>query len=331
MQKQAKSLYNLLKGQLFRKIMITTHKNADPDGLCSGYALMDAISSLFSIKSSLVFDNTNNISKQILSYFNISYQQDLNFEPDLIIILDANNLMQLGTVAEKININNTKFIIIDHHSPIEQFRRTITPILEIIDPTKIATCEIVYSILTSWNYQINETVASCLLAGILYDSKRFFHISKETFSIAADLSQKSIDFYTILELLSTKMDISERIARLKAAQRGVIHKINNWIIVVSKVSSYEASACRSLIDLGADVAIVLVERKNEVRVSIRTTIEFHKKTKIDVGKDLLEPLSELVNGVGGGHSTAGGLNGTKNGKLAIEKILEIIHEKLRKK
>ncbi|MFW9932966.1 MAG: DHH family phosphoesterase, partial [Candidatus Thorarchaeota archaeon] len=122
-------------------------------------------------------------------------------------------------------------------------------------------------------------------------------------------------------------DRSERIARLKAASRLLVHTIGDWVIVTAKIGAYEASACRGLIDLGADVAIVGGKpAKDVVRISARSTNEFYQETGINLGTDIMEPLGELIDGKGGGHPNAAGANGTRNRKKALLQSVELIRK-----
>ena len=85
----------------------------------------------------------------------------------------------------------------------------------------------------------------------------------------------------------------------------------NWIIAFSFVSSYEASAARSLMQLGADVAIVIMKNKDETRISFRTTSEFIQKTTISLAKDIIPIFISNFGGNGGGHDGACGYNSSK--------------------
>jgi nanoRNase/pAp phosphatase (c-di-AMP/oligoRNAs hydrolase) len=124
------------------------------------------------------------------------------------------------------------------------------------------------------------------------------------------------------------MDFSERVARLKASRRVKLFKINEWIIALSHVSAYQASAARALIDLGAHVAAVAGQRNGSIEVSLRATREFHKQTGVHLGKDVAKPLGEYIHGMGGGHSTAAGANGVGDIETGLKRCLFLLKEKL---
>ena len=104
-----------------------------------------------------------------------------------------------------------------------------------------------------------------------------------------------------------------------------MHNIGTWVVVTSKVRAFEASACRALIDVGADVAIVGGKPgKKQVRLSSRSTREFSRETGVNLGSDVMEAIGPLIGGKGGGHANAAGANGKENLDEALAKAVELI-------
>ena len=308
-----------------KKIAIIGHKNADPDAICSMYALSYFLKNLHrDAEISIIAEDVNKISEKIISELNLKVESNFTFKPEIIILVDANNLVQIGKLKEYLP-SNVPIIVIDHHiahpetDKISQFK--------IIDEKATSSSEIIYKILRETNLKIEPKIALALLIGILYDTRRFTIISDEIFSIVLDLLKAGASYDKALELLRTTMDRSEKLARLKAAQRAVIHKIGEWIIVTSYVSAYEASACRAFIDLGADVVFVASEKEEEVRISARATSEFFEKTGINLAR-VMEKVGHVIGGVGGGHPTAAGANGTKNAQEGIKEALKILEKEI---
>ncbi len=129
------------------------------------------------------------------------------------------------------------------------------------------------------------------------------------------------------------MEFSERVARLKAAMRMELYELQHqgqrFLVAVSCVSSYEASAARGIIDLGADLAIVAGGRKGRVRVCCRGKPKFIHALKFNLGRDLMMPLGRLIKGSGGGHALAASANGMGDAEEALAKALKILEEKLK--
>jgi bifunctional oligoribonuclease and PAP phosphatase NrnA len=110
-------------------------------------------------------------------------------------------------------------------------------------------------------------------------------------------------------------------------------KINDWIIALSNVSAYQASAARALIDLGAHVAAVAGKKDNspEIEISMRCNREFSEKTGIHLGKDVAKPLGqylqgEFLQGMGGGHAMAAGVNGRGQISVALDRCLKLLKD-----
>ena len=129
-------------------------------------------------------------------------------------------------------------------------------------------------------------------------------------------------------MLTSERGRSESIARLKAAQRMQLHQFGGWTLVTSNVSSYQASAARALIGLGADVAFVVGRDKGALRASIRATDRFYAETSVHLGRDVAMPLGEEFGGAGSGHTTAAGLNGKGSTRAMTKRAIELISDKL---
>ncbi|MEM2969982.1 MAG: DHHA1 domain-containing protein, partial [Candidatus Bathyarchaeia archaeon] len=117
---------------------------------------------------------------------------------------------------------------------------------------------------------------------------------------------------------------SERIARLKASRRMKLLRINNWLIAFSHVRSFQASAARAIVEMGAHLAVVGGQKDDQLQISIRSDQEFYAQTGFHVGKDLAKPLGEFLHGMGGGHSTAAGINGTGDFESAVKRAIKIL-------
>jgi nanoRNase/pAp phosphatase (c-di-AMP/oligoRNAs hydrolase) len=167
-----------------------------------------------------------------------------------------------------------------------------------------------------------------LFLGIAYDTRHFIIADSSTLKTVAELVDAGVDVKETLPMLSLPMNISERTARLKASRRIKLRKINKWIIASSHISAYQASAARGMIELGAHVAVVAGQKDQKVQISLRSTREFHQKTGIHLGRDIAKPLGEYLQGMGGGHSTAAGVNGKGNFQTGLKRCLQLLRREL---
>jgi phosphoesterase RecJ-like protein len=307
-------------------LLILGHQNADPDAICS----MVAFKFLFHTlnpkgTSSLACNDISRLGVQVIHNFapDVKMADTIADDFDLIVLLDTNSKHQIGPRLNDLLTDPSRTLVIDHHEHNPNIHKLAEHTL--IDSSKSSTCEIMFRLILDLKVQLDETTANLLLTGIIFDTRRFFYADADTLTTVTSLIQAGADYQACVNSLIIKPDRSERIARLKAAGRLKIHNIDEWIIVTSKVGAFEASSCRSLIDLGADVAIVGgIPSKGVVRISARSTKEFHSKTGVSLGSDVMENLGEIIDGEGGGHSNAAGANGKKNLEKALKRSVELI-------
>jgi phosphoesterase RecJ-like protein len=310
------------------KPLILGHQNADPDAVCA----MIAFAKMYRIINSegtpvLIADDRSRLSNQVMDTFLSGelIMETEGIEGDLVVLLDTNSVFQLGPKFQSIPRDPSRTIVIDHHE--------INPETESISEHRLvrsdrsSTCEIMVDLFEEYNIPIDPLTANLLLTGIIFDTRRFYFADALTLQTAIKLIDCGANYKQCINALLMRPDRSERIARLKAAGRVKIHQIGDWVVVTSKIGAFEASACRALVDMGADVAIVGGSPSPDVvRISSRSTREFSTATGINLGKDVMESLGTIIGGQGGGHANAAGANGTKGLDEAIVKSVEMIRK-----
>jgi len=312
-----------------RHIILLCHHNADPDAVCSAYALSNLIKK-HKPQTKVEIGAAQGISrltKHLLKSLPITVQTSPNIEKaDLIILLDTNTIQQLDNLAEKVKTSKAPIIVVDHHATHPETEKTAK--LCITDENASSTCEIIYNFYKQTNTKIEENEAKALFLGIAFDTRHFVLANSSTLKTIAELIDTGINAQEALTLLSLPMDFSERVARLKACRRVKLFKTGEWIIALSHVSAYQASAARAIIDLGAHVAAVAGQKNENLEISLRCTKDFHEKTGIHLGKDIAKPLGEYLQGMGGGHSTAAGVNGVGEIEAGLKRCLKLLKERI---
>lgn len=314
---------------LFKNVsspLIIGHQNADPDAVSA----MIAFARLFMKinpqgNPSLVADDCSRLSNQVISIFAPETKILNNSEKphDFYVLIDTNSRFQLGPALQDILIDPSITLVVDHHElnpEIDELAKH-----QILRTEKSSTCEIMVDVFNEMRIEIDSSTAHLLLTGIIFDTRRFFYANSDTLSVAINLIEAGADYEACVRALLIRPDRSERIARLKAAGRVKVHLVGEWIVAISKINAFEASACRGLIELGADVAIIGGSpKKGTVRLSSRSTRDFSETTGINLGTNVMEPLGSIIDGEGGGHANAAGANGKKDLDKALVKSLEII-------
>lgn len=310
-------------------VVLLCHHNADPDAICSAYAFQSLLKQhipKIEVEIGAAY-GISRLSKHLLQYIPIDVRDQPRIEKaDAIVLLDTNTIQQLDNLAEKVKTAKSPIIVIDHHATHPETEQLAT--LCVTNEEASSTCEIVYNFYKQANIKPNQTEAKALFLGIAFDTRHFILANSSTLKNIAELVDSGLNVQETLPLLSLPMDLSERVARLKASRRVKLFKMHEWIIALSHVSAYQASAARALIDLGADVAAVAGQKNEKLEVSLRGTHEFHKQTSIHLGKDIAKPLGEYIHGMGGGHATAAGANGAEDIEVALKRCLFLLKEKL---
>jgi phosphoesterase RecJ-like protein len=298
-----------------RQSIILCHQNADPDAIGSAFALRYLLQQLEpQLHIDIAAPSVNKIAKQILQEvgkdLTITQNPDLE-NADIIFIVDTNTWQQLHPWTASLEEIQTPVIIIDHH-PIHPKIKD-NAYMFIVKDHYTSTCEIIFELMMQAKATIPIQIAQLLFLGIAFDTKYFRIATSATFKTISELVEWGVQTEQALHLLVTPLDNSERIARVKAAQRLIMHKITEWIVAYSQVNAFQSSTARALLGLGAHLAIVYGENKDGYSISMRSTTDFYQQTGIHLGIDVAQPLGEALNGMGGGHSTAAGVNGL--GKL----------------
>lgn len=316
-----------------KRILIMGHHNADPDAVCSMVAFKDLVLRINNeAEIELVADELSRLSAQVLDIFapNESIAGSATGNFDLYVLLDTNSRFQLGENLHSVPRFPEQTIVIDHHEHNPEIENLSQH--AIVRTDRFSTCEIIVALYDELALTINPEISSLLLTGLLFDTRRFFYADTETFQTALSLLAQGADLDRCVRSLIIQPDRSERIARLTAAGRLKMHHIGDWVVVTSKVRAFEASACRGLLDMGADVAIVGGRPdKKQVRLSSRSTREFSTVTGVNLGTDIMEPLGSVIDGKGGGHANAAGANGREKLEEALAKAVDLIRDAVQRR
>jgi len=310
-------------------VLLLCHHNADPDAICSAYAFQGLLAKF---KPNVTAEigagqGISRLAKHILKHIPITVNLQPNVEKaDAIVLLDTNTTQQLGQLSERVTKTKAPIIVIDHHATHPATERIAK--LCITNEEASSTCEIVYNFYKQLNIKPSLNEAKALFLGITFDTRHFILAKTSTFKTISELSDIGVNPQEELSSLALPMDFSERVARMKACRRAKLIKIENWIIALSHVSAYQASAARALVDVGAHLAAVAGQKNEKIEVSLRCTREFNQVTGIHLGKDIAKPLGDYLQGMGGGHATAAGVNGTGYIEKGLKRCLRLIKEKL---
>ena len=311
-------------------IVLLCHHNADPDAVCAAFAfsrLLKRLRPKLSVEIAAA-QGPSRLTKFMLKSLPIKLTTHPRIEEaNVIVLLDTNTIQQLDEWAERVRASDSPLIMIDHHARHPETERLAT--ISVSDEKAASTCEIVYQFFKEAEVKLEEPAAKALFLGIAFDTRHFILANSATLKTVADLIDAGVNAQEALPLLSLPMNYSERIARLKASRRAKLLKMGKWLIALSHVGAYQASAARALIGLGAHVAVVAGQREGGIQISLRSSRDFHEKTGIHLGRDIAKPLGEYLHGMGGGHSVSAGANGVGNVEASLKRCMRLFKEKLK--
>jgi nanoRNase/pAp phosphatase (c-di-AMP/oligoRNAs hydrolase) len=326
-----KELIQVLVEQQATFVLLLCHRNADADAICSAYALQGLLKRFLPnvIVEIGCPQGVNKPAKLLFEHMPINVNTKPNIESaEAIVLLDMNTVEQLDEFADVINRSPAPKLIIDHHAPSQETMQVCKFCM--VDEKAAANCELIYRLFSQARVEPNFNEAKALFVGIAFDTRHFALANSLTFEIIAKLVGKGIDAQQTLALFALPIVPSERMAKLKACKRAKIIKVEEWIIALSHVSSYQAPAAKALVDLGAHMSAVAGKKGGKVELSLRCSRQFNELAGVHLGVDVAAPLGEFLHGVGGGHAMASGVSGKGEIQEALTQCLVLLKQKIAK-
>ncbi len=282
---------DLIRGH--NRVLYLCHRNADPDAVGSAFALREAFGGDIGA--------VEGVSRTAAS-LRSAMGADIEIDPspqgyDLVVVVDTAVGQQIG------GFNLRDYAVVDHHRD----RDLIESALFYIQRPADSTAEIVWEILKRSDILPTREAALGLVVGIITDTGRFKHSGASSFRTVAEILERTkLEYAEALEVLSrVPTERSRRIAALRAASRAQIEWTDDWVVVSSEVGAFEGSSAMTLVEIGADVALVGGGHGDVSRVSGRA-----RRDAVLAGLDLAAIMGEVARGRGGdggGHRGAAAL------------------------
>jgi nanoRNase/pAp phosphatase (c-di-AMP/oligoRNAs hydrolase) len=278
------------------KKAILVHNNADVDAMGSAYALCES----FPDCTVCACGGTDYVANTFIENIGIEYSETYDPEDyDLTVVVDTSSPELLDAKVPEGSI------VIDHHIPTGKWEN----VRFFCDCESISCCEVIAEIIREAGYPINRNVGLALLGGILTDSGHFQFAKEITLRNFAEIMEESgVAMDEAMSTISAEVRMSERVAMMKTIGRVKFERVADMIVASAIGNSFEASACRAIMNSGADVVFVGTQRDEKFRISSRATQEIVRRG-INLG-DILKTVGTDTDCDGGGHLGAAGLSGT---------------------
>ncbi len=294
-----------------KSIAISGHKNLDGDALCSALALMKIIELNFGKKATVIYDGNVPrdldyvpLREEIVFHRNLSE----NTKYDLYILVDYGTRKHLGEIEKYVNAAD--FVIeFDHH-----FNDDVVGNLCFDDEKKAATSQIIYDLVKTAGFNIDQDVIDLLTLAIITDTGRFkFVRSSDVFKDAAKLVAAGADITHLMNILNNKARKTVLVEAKAVSQAEFLMKGRLALATIpnedyKKLDGRGETVLSLLAQIhGVQYVVLLKEQKeNRIGISIRS-----RQT----------PINQIAESLGGGgHLCAAG--------AVVEDSLENVRTKI---
>lgn len=184
-----------------RHIVLTTHVNADGDGVGSEIALVHLLAAL---GKRVAIANPTPIPSRYAFLSDAVRARDRTAEgvkalraADLVIVLDIADLGRLGHLGAPLAARGTLTACIDHHLS----RGELPPGPRLLDERAAASGELVYDLAATAGWPVGAEAAQALYVAILTDTGgfRFANTSPRALRVAASLLERGVDAERVYE------------------------------------------------------------------------------------------------------------------------------------
>ena len=314
-----------------KRMGVVCHRHADPDAYMSAFAISRLMAKIApSARVDVILpDGMSLLTKRLAESFkleNLVESDGEGAEYDLLVAVDIGHTELLKGWQGKLQESRGVKVLIDHHpiqegSPYDQM---------IVDTTASSASEIVATLFRDLGVEMDARAAQALLLGIMFDSQHLLIAKERTLREVVRLLDRGASVEEARLSLRSPPDYGEVIAKLKSARRLKLYKVGSWVVVTTTVGSFQSNVARSLVSMGADVAIVCGETGGETRGSLRANQRFWEATKVHLGTDVAASIAKEA-GHGGGHPTAASFTCSLPEDKAAESALELVATLLKEK
>ncbi len=318
--------FPFLEPRLLRSAAVICHRNADADAYLSAFAMSRLIRSVApKCEVTIVTPGgMTTLTQKLSSRFPHATLEKSEEDYDLYVAVDVGDEELLNEWKEKLGGSSGVRVLVDHH-PLRGggvYDRVV------VDEGATSAAEVVFALYQELGVEIDGQTAQALLEAIVFDSSHLAIVSPSGLKAAVKLMEAGADLATARKELRSEPDYGEVMAKLKGAQRLKIYKLGGWVTATSLVGSFQAHVARSLLYLGADLALVGGESDGETRVSMRSTQRFADGTRVHLGTQVAGEMAKRLGGHGGGHVTAASFSTAVGEDEAVDSTLKRLVELL---
>ncbi len=224
-----------------------------------------------------------------------------NLSEYTLLILDTNDIENIGEVSKEILPYVGRYFIIDHHESDDEIISN-----NLIESNASSTCEIIYDLISSMNVKMDMSIANAIYVGIVYDTGSFIYpkTTAKTFLIAHELVKTGVN----PNYIYSKIYESNSISALKL-QSKVLSSLELYYgqkVAVQTMLKEDLEECSAHYE-ESDTLINIPLKSEAIKVSV-----FFKENEDGILRCSLRSkgnidVAEIAQSYGGGgHKTAAG-------------------------
>ena len=318
--------FPFLDPENLERAAVVCHRNADADAYLSAFALARLLEK---VAPGCTVDvvtpgGMTVLTQKLAKRFSHRGAEQGDVEYDLYVAVDVGDDELLNEWRDRFLRASGVRVLVDHH-PLRDgapYDRTL------VDEGATSAAEVVFAIYETLGEEVDPVAAQALLEAIMFDSSLLAIAWPAGLRAVVKLMDAGADVALARKELRSEPDYGEVVAKLKGAQRVKIYKGGKWVVATSLIGSFHAHVARSLVYLGADLAVVAGESDGETRVSMRAAQRFLEGSGVQLGKEVAGVMSVRLGGHGGGHSTAASFSTAVAEGEALEATLKRASELL---
>lgn len=316
-------VWSVAEGYLRRasRILAITHVSPDGDALGSLLGFTHAMRGL----GKQVTPSCQDTPHPRFNYLNgiFDLKQAGEGEYDLIVSLDASDMLRLGTVFVPAQHAPLPIVVFDHH-----ITNTNFGVVNVVEPGMSSTAEVILTLLKRMDIAITPDIANALLTGVITDTLAFrtTNTTPDTLAAAMELMRCGGN----LQEVTRQALVMRSFEQIKLLGAGIVNaKIDGRVVYATvprklrkelgvKEDRGDAGLVGTLITAGdVDVAAVFVElASGDIDISFRA----------QPGFDVSQVALELG---GGGHPAAAGCTLPGPMRDAVNRVIPRLKQVIR--
>ena len=189
------------RGTAKRSILIITHVNPDGDAIGALTGLGLALESMGHRITMLVPSPAPPFVARMPEVGRIQCYTDrpeLPEDADLVVLVDTGDVRRIGRVWDEARayLESRPLAVIDHH-----VTNTGEGRVNLVDPGRASTCELVYELVRAWGTTIRPPTATALMLGLVTDTQSFrtSNTTPQSLRVASELMESGADRERIVQ------------------------------------------------------------------------------------------------------------------------------------